>query len=156
APWFVWANIATDQQLVEVFFWHHNVERGFGGTLAAHPWWFYAVRLPVDFLPWSLLLPAAVWRAMSRPDSVQGQAGSLPYGGLVWFFTVFVMLSLMRFKRADYLLPAFPGLALWLGGTIDAWLADELLPARSRLRRWAPVGLASLVAAAVVGWGVHV
>src|SRR5262249_32118153 len=48
------------------------------------------------------------------------------------------------------------GLALWLGGTIDAWLADELLPARSRLRRWAPVGLASLVAAAVVGWGVHV
>src|SRR5262249_44558580 len=27
APWFVWANIQTDQRLFQVFFWYHNIER---------------------------------------------------------------------------------------------------------------------------------
>ncbi|MBI3411606.1 MAG: glycosyltransferase family 39 protein [Planctomycetes bacterium] len=112
-PWFVWANMATDGRLWEVFFWYHNVERGLGGaeTLAAHPVWFYFPRAFIDLLPWSLLiLPAAylAWR--------EGWGNLEPEGrlGAVWFGFIFVFLSLMRFKRADYLLPAFPGAALFL------------------------------------------
>ncbi len=35
--------------------------------------------------------------------------------GVVWFLVIFGFLSCMSFKRADYLLPAYPGAALFLG-----------------------------------------
>src|SRR5207245_10024423 len=52
-PWFVWANARTDGEVFRTFFWHHNIERGFGGsdTLRAHPWWFYGPQFLLDFLP---------------------------------------------------------------------------------------------------------
>ncbi len=33
---------------------------------ALHPWWFYAPHFVADFLPWSLLLPAATWAFVRR------------------------------------------------------------------------------------------
>ena len=61
-PWYVWANSQTGGALFEVFFWEHNIERGLGGgALRAHPWWFYGPKFFFDFLPWSPLLPLAVW-----------------------------------------------------------------------------------------------
>ena len=60
APWFVWANRQTGNQVWEVFFWYHNLERGLGGseTLASHPFWFYLPRALVDLLPWSIVAAA--------------------------------------------------------------------------------------------------
>jgi 4-amino-4-deoxy-L-arabinose transferase-like glycosyltransferase len=122
APWYIWANIETHNQLVRVFFWHHNVERGLGGsdTLVARPWWFYGPRLFLDLLPWSLLFPLAVWQLCKRWRS--DRAGRF---GLVWLLSVVGILSLMRFKRADYLLPAYPGAALWLGCVLERWFAAQ-------------------------------
>src|SRR5205807_1860919 len=31
-PWFIWVNIHTGGDFSRVFFWHHNVERGFDGS----------------------------------------------------------------------------------------------------------------------------
>lgn len=114
APWFVWANWATDNQLFEVFFWYHNVERGLGGAeaLATHPWWFYGVRVGVDLLPWSLFVPLAIFLFVRKPDWRADGDAQL---GLIWFGAILLFLSCMRFKRADYLLPAYPGLAIFLG-----------------------------------------
>jgi 4-amino-4-deoxy-L-arabinose transferase-like glycosyltransferase len=42
--------------------------------------------------------------------------------GLLWFVTIFLFLSIVRFKRADYLLPAYPGLAIFVG----CWLAKKV------------------------------
>src|SRR5262249_30736414 len=134
APWFLWANAETDNRLWDVFFWYHNIERGLNGTLVAHPWWFYVPRLFVDFLPWSVLLPVAAWIAVKRRAAKKGDILFFRSGepalaekvecplfrfGLVWFGTMFVFLSLMKFKRGDYLLPAYPGLALWLAGVLQ-------------------------------------
>src|SRR4029077_9961315 len=41
--------------------------------------------------------------------------------GLIWFLAIFGFLSCMSFKRADYLLPAYPGMAIFLGSTIARW-----------------------------------
>src|SRR5262249_33580857 len=50
--------------------------------------------------------------------------------GLVWFAAILVVLSCARFKRADYLLPAYPGAALFLGCTLarllDTWRGYRL------------------------------
>jgi 4-amino-4-deoxy-L-arabinose transferase-like glycosyltransferase len=116
-PWYVWADVQTSGKLFEVFFWKHNFERGFGGgSLSAHPWWFYGPRLAFDLLPWSVLLPVAGWLLFRRgwwQDDPEGRFG------LAWLLTMILLLSCFRFKRADYLLPAYPGAALFLGSMAE-------------------------------------
>lgn len=117
APWYAWANWHTNNRLWEVFFWYHNVERGLGGAeaLKAHPWWFYGPQMGLDLLPWSLALPFALcWAWRNRDDGA-----SL---GLIWFGAIALFLSCMSFKRADYLLPGYPGLALFLGACAERFL----------------------------------
>src|SRR5262249_52873742 len=114
-PWFMWAMWKSHGTLFETFFIYHNMERALGGgELRAHPFWFYFPRFALDFLPWTPLLliciPVAVrWR---RPDSDARF-------GVIWLGSIFLMLSCVRFKRADYLLPAYPGAAIIVGCTLD-------------------------------------
>jgi 4-amino-4-deoxy-L-arabinose transferase-like glycosyltransferase len=146
-PWFIWADIQTDGKLFQVFFWKHNFERGFGaGSLPTHPWWFYGPRLSFDFLPWSLLLPAAVWLLVRRGWWSQDPEARF---GLVWSLAMVVVLSLSRFKRADYLLPAYPGAALFLGCIAERFYKER------KYRAIYIGGLALLLCALVVGWWVY-
>jgi 4-amino-4-deoxy-L-arabinose transferase-like glycosyltransferase len=149
-PWFLWANRTSDGAFFRVFVWHHNIERGFGGSsLRANPWWFYLPQFVGDFLPWSLLLPPAVWWSSRRG---LWRADSDARFGLIWFVSVTLVLSCSRFKRADYLLPAYPGAAVFLGCFAQHWLS-ELLPMR---RRFAVAGLAGLAGIMVFVWLVRV
>jgi 4-amino-4-deoxy-L-arabinose transferase-like glycosyltransferase len=147
-PWFVWANSETEGQLWNVFFVKHNLERGLGGgKLASHPWWFYGPQLFLDALPWSLLLPGALWLFWRRGWwRIDPEARF----GLVWLLSVIVLLSLSKFKRADYLLPAYPGLALFLGCVADRWSANLSRP------RITKIAFAGVVASCVIGWTGYV
>lgn len=152
APWYIWANLKTDNQLWNVFFWHHNVERGFGSSvLASHPVWFYLPRLGVDLLPWVLAAPLAGWYFFS-----QRRWHSEPEArfGLCWFLGVLSILSLMRFKRADYLTPAYPGLAIWLGFLTDRWFAERSTDAPFRLPQSfvSPRSVGMIAAACLTAW----
>lgn len=148
-PWFFWVNHQTQGEFFRVFFWHHNFQRGFGGDdeLKAQPWWFYGVRLWPDLFPWCFLLPLALWflwRGGWRHDPEARL-------GLVWFLAMALFLSCMSFKRADYLLPAYPGMALLLGCGVERWMTEQT--DRWRLRTLAAVGGVALACAA--GWLVH-
>ncbi len=119
-PWFAWANCVTDGAFFRVFFWHHNIERGLGGSsLRSNPWWFYGPQFLGDFLPWSLAIPLALWWSRRRGLWHGDPAARF---GLVWFGAIFVVLSCSRFKRADYLLPAYPGMAVFLGCVGSDWV----------------------------------
>jgi 4-amino-4-deoxy-L-arabinose transferase-like glycosyltransferase len=147
-PWFYWANVRTGGQLLQVFVWYHNVERGFGSEkLASHPWWFYGPRLVVDFLPWTVVLVPAVVCFCKRPDWRLDNPARF---GLVWLATMITLLSCMRFKRGDYLLPAYPGAALFLGAIgehgIRGW----------GKRKVAALTVPLVVACAVLGWIIYV
>jgi 4-amino-4-deoxy-L-arabinose transferase-like glycosyltransferase len=135
-PWFVWTNHATGGEFVRVFFWHHNVGR-FAGTeesLATHPWWFYGPRFAFAFLPWTLLLvPLVTWAVRSGA----WKEDRLFRFGVVWLVVMVAVLSASRFKRADYLLPAFPGAAIALGCTAERWLATRTNPRSVKRARWA-------------------
>jgi 4-amino-4-deoxy-L-arabinose transferase-like glycosyltransferase len=124
APWFVWANHRTNNQLWDVFFWYHNVERGLGGSeiLKAYPWWFYFPQAFFDMLPWSLALPFALYFFIRHPEIRKDDAACL---GLIWFTAVALFLSCMSFKRADYLLPAYPGMAIFLGVCAERFVAHD-------------------------------
>ena len=152
APWFVWAGLQTHGSLLQTFFWHHNFERAFGGAggqhhLRAHAWYLYGPYLATYFLPWSVLLPVAGWYFARHPD---WRADPEARFGLVWLLSVTVVLSCVRFKRADYLVPAFPGAALFLGCACERWYAASL----HRRRLAAALGL--VVAACAAGWLVEI
>jgi 4-amino-4-deoxy-L-arabinose transferase-like glycosyltransferase len=149
-PWFVWADAATGGEFGRVFFWHHNVERftGESDALASHPWWYYGPRLAMALLPWTLPLNfLTVWTLRSgrwREDR--------PFRfGLVWFVVMVAVLSAAQFKRADYLLPAFPGAALAFGCAAQRWLAARQ---RDGSRAFAKGLFGVLVAGALAVWPV--
>jgi 4-amino-4-deoxy-L-arabinose transferase-like glycosyltransferase len=146
-PWYIWADIQTNGKLVEVFFWKHNFERGFGGgSLSAHPWWFYGPRLAFDLLPWSLLLPAAAWLLVRRGWWRNDEEVRF---GLIWLVAMVCLLSCSRFKRADYLLPAYPGAALFLGGIAERCYREF------KYRRIAAVGFGSILSGVALGWWIY-
>jgi 4-amino-4-deoxy-L-arabinose transferase-like glycosyltransferase len=147
-PWFFAADEDTGGELFRVFFWYHNVERALGGgPLRSNPWWFYGPQFIGDFLPWSPLVIAAIvvaWRRGWLRDD------PLARFGLAWFLGVFGMLSCAQFKRGDYLLPAYPGAALFFGCAVTraaeswqrGWLVDRLM-------------MAGLASAMVLFWAVR-
>ncbi|HYH64809.1 MAG TPA: phospholipid carrier-dependent glycosyltransferase [Urbifossiella sp.] len=150
APWFLWANGATGGEFVRVFFWHHNVERfaGTSPTLASHPAWYYLPRFAADFLPWTPALALLTWWAV-RAGS--WRADPLFRFGAVWCVTMFAVLSAAQFKRADYLLPLYPGAAVVLGCAAERWLAARPDPRTVRRAGWA---FALVLAGVVAAWGV--
>ncbi|MFO0803747.1 MAG: glycosyltransferase family 39 protein [Gemmataceae bacterium] len=70
--------------------------------------------------------------------------------GMVWFVAMFVLLSTAHFKRADYLLPLYPGAAIAFGCAAEAWLASRL-PRTGRIARLA---LQAMLGLTLVGWQV--
>jgi hypothetical protein len=126
-PAYVWANRATDGEFARTFFLYHHLNRAFGGAdaLAGHPWWFYLPRFAADFLPWTPFLLVAVvhrgWRG--DPDA---------RFGLIWLTGMVAVLSCSRFKRADYLLPAYAGAAIFLGCALERWYLLRNAPNRRR------------------------
>ena len=122
--------------------------------MASHPSWFYVPRVIFDMLPWSLALPAAGWffirRSLWRSDP-------LACFGAIWFMYVFGILSCMSFKRADYLLPAYPGAALFLGCVAERfwqarskYISDSFPFARGRFG----ILLSAIMASYAIGWSV--
>jgi len=74
------------------------------------PFYFYLISFPLDFLPWTLFLPAAMlyfWRTRHEQ--------TLFLFPLVWWATVFIFFSGVSGKRNLYLLPLYPAAALLMG-----------------------------------------
>ena len=143
-PWFLAVHVATDGEFTRVFFWYHHVNRAFGGAeaLAAHPWWFYVPRLAADFMPWTPLALIAIWK-LPRHD----RAARF---GLDWLVVMLIILSASRFKRADYLLPAYPGMAIVVGCWAEGFMATKCIAGR---RRWGGAFLGLLLLMPVVWFG---
>src|SRR5262249_30229361 len=132
AIWFISANRASGNELFRTFFLHHNIDRAFGENVVdrwSHPWWLYGPLFAANFLPWSILIPVAVWFVWRRGWWLPDEEARF---GAAWFIAMFSVLSCVSFKRADYLLPAYPGAALFVG-----CVGERLYQAASRPRRWA-------------------
>ena len=131
--------------------------RFFAGTSHARPFYYYAYQLPLDFVPWTLLLPSAavaVWRSTRAvPDAARASeplqdgvaAGSFARFLLSWILVPLVFFSLSAGKRGLYLLPIFPALALAIVFGLALARGPEQLDPVPRRRR-ALVGAAAAVA----------
>lgn len=121
SPWFVYAIHVSGGEYYWEFLIHHNLERALGTDegLKAGPIWFYLPRLFVDSFPWSILFVVgldAVRRQRARLRDSNDEWSRTLLFVLCWIGSQFVFLSLVSFKRADYLLPLLPAVALFLAG----------------------------------------
>jgi 4-amino-4-deoxy-L-arabinose transferase-like glycosyltransferase len=101
------------------------------GTSHAGPPWYYLYRLPLDFLPWTLLAPAAVaaGRRVLAAGAPTGRARVWRFL-LAWLGSAFVFFSLSGGKRGLYLLPVFPAAALLCADAVVSALEAGARPAR--------------------------
>jgi 4-amino-4-deoxy-L-arabinose transferase-like glycosyltransferase len=83
------------------------------------PFYYYMVHFTWAFLPWFVLLPAAVIRYVGeRTERATLQSKFL----VTWFFTIFIFFTLISGKRDVYILPLYPACALFLA----KYLADVI------------------------------
>jgi dolichol-phosphate mannosyltransferase len=141
APWYA-AMAAEEPGFASLFFWKHNVLRYVTPFDHAKPIWFHLPGLLLGMLPWVLLLPGLVRflgrhraRTAARRPAALG-VFLLAFGWMVLFY------SLAGCKRAVYILPALPPLALALGCYLDAVLPWQrvagFLPRLGRARHRLP------------------
>jgi 4-amino-4-deoxy-L-arabinose transferase-like glycosyltransferase len=125
APWYVFMAVKCPGFL-EHFFWRHHVIRFFAPFDHQEPLWFYLPGVLLGMLPWTLLLPGLLRflarhsrrTALRRPPAL----GFFLLCGL-WGLAFF---SLSGCKRAVYILPVLPPLALALGCYLDSLLPRRL------------------------------
>jgi dolichol-phosphate mannosyltransferase len=153
-PWYI--AVSADPGFVDYFFWRHNVVRFVAPFDHVEPFWFYLPGLLLGMLPWMLLLPPLVVFLVRKPRSESSNPGVrrlTPGLGFSLLASVWCLLfySLAGCKRATYILPAMPPLALALGCYLDAALPCERLAwAGSRLAYWATLLVVGLGMAASV------
>ncbi|MCW5893905.1 MAG: glycosyltransferase family 39 protein [bacterium] len=135
-PWMVAVAVLDPPYLPQLVLREH-VQRFFAPTTSLHPRsaLLYLPVLLVGFLPWSLLLPAALRAA--RPLGADAPARFCA----AWATIVVALFSLSSGKQAIYVLPALPPLALLVGRALAGWLSDARgLPPLAQLG----LGLAAL------------
>jgi 4-amino-4-deoxy-L-arabinose transferase-like glycosyltransferase len=110
--WFALVYRRLGSEPLFYFFLRENLERFAGESYdVGRPLWFYIPAYMAEGLPWSALLPLALWRLLRRPDSDADEREGSRFLA-AWAGLVLVPLSLSRGKVDYYLLPIYPALSL--------------------------------------------
>lgn len=129
-PWFGLMVHLHGQLFISGFLEANNVTRYLQAEhRETSPFWFFLPVLLAGFLPWSLLLPAALvaaWRLGKAAYQTQTADNPALFLGL-WTALVFVFFSASQSKLVTYIFPLYPAAAVLVG----FWLAK--LPETSPL-----------------------
>jgi 4-amino-4-deoxy-L-arabinose transferase-like glycosyltransferase len=132
---------------------HEIIGTPLGGAGHNHNVFYYIPALILGMAPWSLFFPALaifLWRQRRRLAETE-----LLYP-LIWFATLFVVISLALGKRTVYILPLYPAAALLCGAWWAKLSAGELSSASAKGAAIAAAALVALVGAALLaealGW----
>lgn len=160
-PWYIAAAGRGADAFIERHLFFENLQRFTGAEhMNNEPPWFYFGSILRGALPWSIL--AVVFVVTGWP-----RIGRLPYGqlgglqvrlrwvGALWFVTGFAFLSLAAGKRHSYLLPLYPGMAIFVGYHLTEWFQELSDRAQGRWRE-ALRRLSGVLALLVVVIGVSV
>jgi 4-amino-4-deoxy-L-arabinose transferase-like glycosyltransferase len=147
-PWFLAVHLRTEGAFLHEFIWKHHVER-FIEPLDNHqgPWWYYAPAMLAGFFPWSVFAIPALIEAV-RTLRRGGRRGRAMLLLACWAAVYVVFFSKASTKLPNYVLPAYPALALAVGWFIDRWLRRP-----RRIGVWWPrasFGILALVGVAMI------
>ena len=109
--WFIAASL-RHPELGRYFFEFELLDRFLSKAHGrSQPVWYFIPVLLVGWLPWTPLVPLAL---SSRRDGVHKSHRAVGWALLGWVVAPFVLLSLSGSKLLTYVLPLFPGIAIWL------------------------------------------
>lgn len=137
-PWYLLYGLQAGGEKLGIVVLTENVIRYFHAWNNVQPFYYYLLRFPLSFLPWSLFLPAAAVALVRRWRS--GKKSSLTFL-VIWFAVVFLFFSISSGKRTVYLLPLFPAAAMLVGWFLDRGV-ESLGGARSAWARGSALALA--------------
>ena len=100
------------------------------------PWWYYLKYFWIELAPWSWLVPLAV--ALRPRDSHERSFHQL---GWMWIVFIVFFFSLSDSKRAPYILPIAPAVAILASGVLERFMTGVL----ARSRRWVLYAVIGLV-----------
>jgi 4-amino-4-deoxy-L-arabinose transferase-like glycosyltransferase len=149
-PWHVAAALQRSD-----FLWYYFVNEHFlryVGLREPHdyysgPIYYYVPRIFLYLAPWSILLPALLWRRRRA----RGSGDRLGTFLWIWVAVIFVLFSLSSAKANYYLVTAAPPLALLLGQRLTSWaLGRRVAP----LQWFAAVSVAAIAVAIGVVHGL--
>ena len=158
-PWFAAVGWRTGGTFIYEFFGVQNFGR-FVGAMDNHGGgiWYYLPAILVGFFPWSIFaIPTALdlirrWRGRET-----GQNGAKFL--TCWILVYLGFFSIAATKLPNYVLPAYPALALATACFVDRWLSQP-----ARVSRWWPrlsfgtllaVGVAAAIVPTIVFNGSH-
>lgn len=163
APWYVWVGLETKGEWLAGFFWKHNIERAVG-VMENHsgPLFYYGLVLLAGLAPWSVFLGPTIWHAFTKTRAVgfipaecrRDEPSGSPQQGrkqflLCWLVVWLLFFTLVRTKLPNYILSAYPALALLTASFLNDWWRDRIV-----LPSWVmPTSLACL---ALAGMGISV
>ncbi|MHB8079206.1 MAG: ArnT family glycosyltransferase [Candidatus Krumholzibacteriia bacterium] len=125
-PWHVWEYLRYGAAFLDIYFGREMIYRGLQYGNTRHDAGYFLVVLKDGLFPWSLLLPAAVWRLTRTRAPLPLRPGLLP---AVWSVVVIVLVTISRVKLPWYVLPAYPALALLLARFVATeWAARPTRP----------------------------
>lgn len=106
--WAIPAAIQGGPRYADAIFWHQTMHR-ITTDIAYRPWYYYIIRLPLVFLPWTIWLP--VWQGLFRVFTKPLDRGVIT--SLVLIVPGFLIMSFLVGQKAmRYILPMFPFFAL--------------------------------------------
>jgi hypothetical protein len=125
-----------DRQILQ-----ENLSRFAGGSGHSHPIYYYISYLFTQSMPWGLFLPILLWDLSS---AVRANENALFLK--LWLLVMFVFFSISVGKRAVYLLPLYPALALLLA----AWFYEVKNAGKGRLAIYRGIGVFAAVTGALL------
>ena len=133
-----WWSGAPDGYFHELIF-SQNIGR-VAGEFGGHrrPFYYFLYHFPLDFLPWTLLLPLSYKVLRRAPEADRGRRMLV-----AWILFVILFFSISASKRNLYILLAYPAAAILVAAAADHWQQ-----ASSRCLRytfWSVFGLMTLI-----------
>ncbi|SFH60518.1 ArnT family glycosyltransferase [Planctomicrobium piriforme] len=152
-PWYLAVSRATDGRFLQEFFGVHHLHR-FASPMDSHhgSLLYYVMTILIGMFPWSIFaMPIGLRIAARLRTRVAAPQLVLL---LCWAGVYIVAFSLAATKLPNYVLPAYPALALLVGVAINDWLTREAAISLNWLRAAfsipVAVGGVLLIAALVV------
>lgn len=139
-PWYCWVQIRTDGAFLREFIGIHHMGR-FSGAMDNHsgPIYYYVVACLLGMYPWSAFaIPTLIQVFRECLSPVRSFAMRFV---VCWAAVYLVIFSLAGTKLPNYVLPAYPALAIFCGRFFAAWMTDI----RYVNPRWLHLGWALMI-----------
>lgn len=125
APWYVAVHVLTDGAWTHEFFFKHNLERA-SSAMEGHrgPIIYYPLVMLIGFFPWSIFAVPTLLSWYRRTARSSPQRAAYLFAAC-WVAAYVVVFSLARTKLPNYVLPAYPALALLTAAYLRDWIRGE-------------------------------